>query len=429
MLKISLQGVYDGKVIDAQNENLFNNFDKIYQDRNPYINLDEAYIDIYTKHVDLRLGIQKFAWGRLDEMNPTDNMNTEDLTDPFMNEENERKIGVPSIKTNIYTDILNVEIGWIPRYVPYRLPTPEERWFPPDLMAPTTIKTNTAVGDIPVTPVYKDIDLPPCTLKNSEIGIRLSKYIAGWDLSLSYFRGYDPMPVTSSPTELTVEMEDILALKYNIKAKAYVEPRLHKFHVFGFDFMTTYGPVTLRGEYAYFKDKCYNRKIEDVLIEETTQEKQDAIMKKFLDEYVKSGKTKQTFYIDPEMVLQKDSMTYGLGMDYVYENTTVSLQCVQVYIIDYDKNKPVYFSKDGFSTTFTLDIRQFLLHNTLEIDLAGAYNIEFKDIIISPSITYSLSDNIDAILGAIILGGKYDDALIGQFKDNDEIFATIRYSF
>ncbi|MCD6569460.1 MAG: hypothetical protein J7L53_02025 [Deltaproteobacteria bacterium] len=429
--KLALQGVYDGKVFAAHNDRLFNEFDKVYQDKNPYINVDEAYIDIYTEKMDLRLGIQKFAWGRLDEINPTDNMNTEDFTEGTMRKENERKIGAPSIKANIYTDLANVEIGWIPRYVPYRLPTPEERWFPPVLKAPSVIPTNTSIGDIPVTAIYKDIDLPAFTIGNSEIGVRISGYIGGWDLSLSYFSGYDPMPVTASPTELIVELENLLPLKANVMTQVYVEPRIHRFQVFGFDFSTTYGPLTIRGEWAYFDGKYYVRKTEDILREEMTMEKQQAIMTEFLREFLASGgtKTRQTFYFEPQMELQKDSMKYGIGIDYIHGDTTVSLQCIQECILDYDKAKSVHFNKEGLDTTFTLDIRRFFIQNTLEIDLAGAYNIEFQDILVKPLLTYSFTDNIHGTLGAILLDGKYDDSLIGQFKDNDEIFAKIRYSF
>lgn len=60
--KLLVQAVDDGKVIDPGNGRLVNDFDHIYQDKNPYVNFDEAYVDFYTGKVDFRLGIQKFAW-------------------------------------------------------------------------------------------------------------------------------------------------------------------------------------------------------------------------------------------------------------------------------------------------------------------------------------------------------------------------------
>jgi len=112
------------------------------------------------------------------------------------------------VKMNYYSDLFNTELAWIPRYVPYRLPKVQERWFPGVLIFPAIIKTNTAFGDIPVTTSYKDINLPDFNLDNSETGIRISKYVGGWDISLSYFRGFDVMPLMDASTDITVQLKD-----------------------------------------------------------------------------------------------------------------------------------------------------------------------------------------------------------------------------
>jgi hypothetical protein len=429
--KLILRGRDDGKVIDPGNGLLFNEFDKIYQDKNPYINIDEAYVDFFTSYVDFRVGIQKFAWGRLDEINPTDNLNTEDLTFGGTNDEIERKIGVPSVKSNIYSDLVNIEFAWIPQYVPYRLPTPEERWFPGVLKTPEFIETNTAVGNIPVTAVYQDIDLPDRELKHSQYGVRASRYIAGWDISLSYYRGYNTMPITSAPTDLTIDLQDFLALDYTISTVVNLVPQINKMSVYGFDFTTTAGSFTIRGEYAYYQNKYFNRKLKSVLQEELTQERQDAIIDEFLENYIDSGGalSTQTFRIDPEMALQKNSMKYGLGVDYIYGDTSVSAQFIQEYVPGFDNDKPVYFIKDGFDTLLTLSFKQFFLQNTLEANLDSAYNLEFEDYIVKPSIKYNFTNSLALTLGAIFLDGKEDDSLIGQYSDNDEVYAKIRFYF
>lgn len=429
--RLILKARDDGKVIGAENGQLFNEFDKVYQDRNPSVDLSEAYIDLFTDYVDFRIGIQKFAWGRLDEINPTDNLNAEDFTKGATDEENDRKIGVPAVKSNFYSDVINLELAWIPRYVPYRLPTSEERWFPAVLRPPAMIETGTPAGDIPVTPVYKDIDLSGSGLKYSEYGVRLSRYVAGWDISLSYFRGYDTMPVTSTPTDLTIVLNDPLALDYAISAEVTVEPLLNKMNVYGFDFSTTMGSFTIRGEYAYFQNKYYNRKLGSVLAEEVTQERQDAIMNEFLEQYLGSGGTlsTQTFHIDPGFALQMDSMKYGLGADYIYGDTSVSVQVIQEYVPDYDKDRPVYFIKDGFDTVFTLSCKQFFLQNTLEAILDSAYDIEFNDYIIKPSVKYKFTESLQLTLGAIFIDGKDRDSLFGQYQNNDEVYAALKWYF
>ncbi|MGD0821828.1 MAG: DUF1302 family protein [Desulfomonilia bacterium] len=429
--KIFLQAVDDGKVINPKNKALFNQFDRIYQDKNPYVNINEAYLDIYTGKVDFRLGVQKFAWGRLDEINPTDNLNTMDLTEGGTNDEIERKIGVPSLKINMYSDLANVELGWVPVYVPYRLPQPDERWFPKVLKPPEIIKTDTLVGDIPVNTIYQDIDLPPDTVGNSEMGVRVSKYIGGWDISCSYFTGYDTLPLMDAPVDLTVKLLNPLALDYQINAQVTMVPEIHRMDVFGFDFTTTMSSFTIRGEYAYFKNKYYNQKLDPVLEQLVTKARQDEIYKDFIVKYLASGgrDNVQVYHIDPHIPIQEDSMKYGLGLDYIHGDTSVSIQCIQEFIPNYDEDKPVYFNKNGVDTMLTFLFKQFFLQNTMEFNMRAAYDIEFQDVIIKPSLKYNFTDNLQGTIGVLFISSKYNDSLLGQFDDNDEIFAKLRCAF
>jgi len=429
--KLLLKVDQDGKVRDPGNDSIFNQFNLVYQDKNPYVDVNEAYFDIYTGKVDFRLGIQKFAWGRLDELTPTDNLNTADLTEGGTNEQAERKIGVPAVKMNYYSDLFNTELAWIPRYVPYRLPKVQERWFPGVLMLPPVIKTNTAFGDIPVATAYKDIDLPDFNLDHSEVGIRISKYIEGWDVSLSYFRGFDAMPLMNTPTDITVQLNDPIALAYELTANINIEPRLHMMNVFGFDFTTTISSFTVRGEYAYFNNKYYMRKFSSVLNELVTTHQRDQILSSFMRKYVDSEgtATTQAFHIDPEVELQKDSMKYGLGLDYIHGDSSISIQCIQEFIPHYDSSKPVYFNKDGIHTMITFLFKQFLLQNNLEINLGGAYDVEYQDIMLKPSIKYNFTNDLQGILGLLIIDSSHDDSMLGQFRDNDEVFVKLKYSF
>ncbi len=429
--KILLQAENDGKVIDPRNDKLFKQFDRIYQDKNPYVNIDEAYVDFYAGKVDGRFGVQKFAWGRLDEINPTDNLNTEDFSEGGTNDEIERKIGVPSLKVNGYSDIANIEIGWIPAYVPYRLPQPGERWFPSVLKPPDVIHTGALVGDIPVSTAYQDIGLPPGTAGNSELGARISKYTGGWDVSASYFTGYDPMPLMNALVDLKAEVKNPLALKYTTSADVTMVPEIHRMHVFGCDFTTTISSFTVRGELAYFKNKYYNQKLDSVLEKLVTKEKADQIYNEFIKKYLSSsGKDNpQVFRIDAHIPLQEDSLKYGLGLDYIYGDTSVSVQCIQEFIPDYNTDRPVYFNKDGLDTLLTFLFKQFFLQNTMEFNFRTGYDIEFQDVIIKPSLRYNFTDALQGTIGLLIIDGKYNDSLLGQYKNNDEIFAKLRYNF
>jgi hypothetical protein len=293
------------------------------------------------------------------------------------------------------------------------------------------IRTNTTVGDIPVTTLYQDIDIPSAALNNSELGVRVSKYIGGWDLSCSYFTGYDTMPLTDAPLDLTVEMINPLALDYRINAKVTMVPEIHRMDVFGFDFTTTISSFTLRGEYAYFKNKYYNQKLDSVLDQMVTKARQDEIYKDFMNKYLASGgkDNVQVYHIDPQIPLQEDSMKYGIGLDYIFGDTSVSVQFIQEFIPNYNEDKPVYFNKNGVDTLLTFLFKQFFLQNTMELNIRTAYDIEFRDYIIKPSLKYNFTDNLQGTFGVLLINGKYNDSLFGQYRDNDEVFAHLKCTF
>jgi hypothetical protein len=307
----------------------------------------------------------------------------------------------------------------------------QERWFPGVLIFPSIIKTNTAFGDIPVATTYKEINLPASNMDNSEIGIRLSKYVGGWDLSLSYFRGFDVMPLMDASADINVQLKDPIALAYAIKANLNIEPRVHMMNVFGFDFTTTMGSFTVRGEYAYFNNKYYMRKFNSVLNELFTAQQRNQILSEFINNYVASGgtATTQTFHFAPEVDIQKDSMKYGLGLDYIHGDSSVSFQCIQEFIPNHDSSKPLYFIKDGFHTVVTFGFKQFLLQNNMEINLGGAYDVEFQDIMLKPSIKYNFTNDLQGIIGLLIIDSSHDDSMFGQYRNHDEVFAKLKYSF
>jgi len=294
---------------------------------------------------------------------------------------------------------------------------------------PETIETNSIFGPVPVNATYADIDLPALTLDNSEAGVRLSRSIGGWELSVSYFSGFDSMPVFAVPTELVVELTDPATLQTSIQANLTARPQLKRMQVYGADFSTTLGGFTIRGEGAYFKDKCFVRTAESIYPEIITTELQQNLMEKFLNTYYATGARRQSFSMDPAMTIRKDALKYGLGIDYVRGDATISLQIIEERVLDYDGDKPIYFIKDGYDTMLSLAYKQFLLQNTLELNLAGAYDYTFRHYLVQPSAAYSITDTIKATLGAALIAGKDPTSLLGQFRDNDEIFCKLRYSF
>lgn len=436
-LKFTLRGVQDGTVLHPDERWRFQDYRSIYQNRNPYFRFDEAYVDLYAEKGDLRIGIQKFSWGRLDEINPTDVLNFQDLTNPFVFDSNERKIGVPAIKGKLYSNVADLELAWIPRYVPYRLPMPDERWVPLVLKVPESVQLPMAPGAIPVastvvplTGVYEDVDMPAYTLADSEVGVKLSRAFGRSEVSVSYFHGIDPMPVFALPTDLAVTVLSNSPPLAALSAAVTLKPELLTMDMFGADFSTTTGNFTFRGEGAFYKDKHYQREAQSVLAGMFGPGPQQEAFLATLQALLASAPpgTSTVTHLEPSAIEEKNSAKYGLGLDYVIGDITLSGQVIQEYIFNYSDDNPVLFNKHGTDTMVTLGYRHQLLKNTLEIDLDGTWGIEYRQYLLNPSVAYSVTDNFKVTLAALVLGGE-SDSLFGQYDDNDEVYVKARYSF
>ena len=118
-----LEGGWDGAVKrPARDHSLFKNYDEVYQSNTPYLEFKELYLAYSGNDLDLKAGIQRFAWGRLDEYPPNDLLNPWDYTQYLRKPLEDRKIGVPSLSTSLTRGQWTCETVWVPVFVPYRLP-------------------------------------------------------------------------------------------------------------------------------------------------------------------------------------------------------------------------------------------------------------------------------------------------------------------
>ena len=178
--------------ISARNDGVLILFDEVYPSKDRYVEIAEAYLSLNVSELDLRVGIQKFAWGTLDQFNPTDNLSPWDLRHPFTTDSLERKIGIPAVRAlfgSSFSSVL-VEAIWMPFYVPYRMPDPGDRWYPPLFDALTSYPTPDLglpfeLPPIDIVQVNTEPDLPPRTFENSDFGIRLSRTVGTADISVT----------------------------------------------------------------------------------------------------------------------------------------------------------------------------------------------------------------------------------------------------
>ena len=162
----------------------------------PYrLEANAAYVDIYKilPHLDLRIGRQVVVWGTGDKFNPTNNVNTLDLSDPLLFG---KALANNMIRAdwNPWGDLI-VTAVWVPIFRPAQVPrtaplevtTPNH---PAPVQEPFIRNTLGAFAQaMPPTQINVFTMQPDPSIENSQVGVRVAGRVAGLDLSGSYYHG------------------------------------------------------------------------------------------------------------------------------------------------------------------------------------------------------------------------------------------------
>ncbi len=133
-------------------------------------------------------------------------------------------------------------------------------------------------------------------------------------------------------------------------------------------------------------------------------------------------------------LVNNSEMRYLLG--YTQEIATDLTAGVQYYIEqmldynDYKRSHPTGSKmRDRDRHVATLRITQLLMNQNLMLSLFTYYSPTDNDAYLRPNIHYKATDNLALETGANIFLGKYGHSFFGQFEDNTNIYAAVRYSF
>jgi hypothetical protein len=172
------------------------NADTLHEQVDPYrLEANAAYVDVYKilPHLDVRIGRQVVVWGTADKFNPTNNLNTLDLSDPLLFG---KALANNMIRAdwNPIGDIV-ATVVWVPIFRPAQLPrtaplavTEPQRPAPVQEFGILRQLANDALLH-PPTAIRVNTMEPDPSIQNSQVGVRVAGRVLGVDASLSYYHG------------------------------------------------------------------------------------------------------------------------------------------------------------------------------------------------------------------------------------------------
>ena len=424
----------------------FYNFVHTYQNYSPVLEVTEAYADLELPRTDVRVGIQKLAWGRLDGIPPTDVENPRDYHDPFVAELEEAKIGVPALAATHHLQAprstgineLRFSLLWVPFAVPPRLAEIEERWFPSSLDPGSAVvlprrqvelALERIVDDEVIVP--HDIKVPgtlrtasrrpPKQLDAGAIGGRLSGTWRGMDFSLSHYTGPETGPDVDLQSTIILDSFDLNPSTGIAELKLHSESELRQahdtMHMTGVDWATTFGPMTVRAEGAVFQDRLFLRNAKDLFSPSEIRRQLTA----------NSGAlfARSRARVDlPPLFPALDAFEWGLGADYTFRSVFMLLQLTQIVLLE---DAPRLLIGDP-ETRFATLLRRPFLQDRVELEMRGVYAVETGGWFAFPRASWLIRDDLRLRMGYLAVGGS-KNSLFGQFGRNDEVVFQLRQSF
>jgi hypothetical protein len=422
--RVSLDGAWGGTREDVVGPG-FINLTHSYQNVDPSLELDEAYVDYLGDSVDLRVGKQRFSWGRLDGIQPNDQLNPRRYYDPFVLDEEDEKVAVPALSASYFfpeswrarlPEESRFTLVWEPIDVPWLFPLDQERWFPPVAKAPEQV----AVGSLPNTPcpclikvdsTLRSSSPPARRFDNGNLGIRFSGRTRELDWALVYFDGFDTAPNFDVPVKLDLSGDNPATRTVEGTALTELRPSYQRYRALGADGAIPFGAATIRAEAAWKFRRPYPFPVSQI----TNQILDNPDARRRLLE----GET-LTF---PAFV-ERDAVEWGVGADYLIRGFLPLVELYQVILLHNDRDLLI----KNVDTRLSANLRKLWMADRLESQLLAVWGIESGYELVRAQLTYAMTDHIQLRTGILGIWGSRN-TLVGEFKRNSEAFARIRYSF
>jgi hypothetical protein len=132
-------------------------------------------------------------------------------------------------------------------------------------------------------------------------------------------------------------------------------------------------------------------------------------------------------------LINNSEMRYLIGYTQeIAKNLTMGLQYYIEQMLDYDQykdNLPSGPARDRYRHLTTLRLTKLMMNQNLRLSLFTYYSPTDKDVYMRPNANYKVNDNLAVEVGSNIFFGDYPYTFFGQFHDNTNIYAGLRYSF
>jgi hypothetical protein len=324
----------------------------------------------------------------------------------------------------------------VPVPVPFRFPLQNERWFPSSTSVPPTIPfaKNAFAPGLPPYPIVTTTNLhtenrpPPQQLDEGAVGLRLTGLTRAVDWSLVYYDGPETAPGFDLATTVFAPDPSSLTNPNNTKTRHLSSdetllPRHARIQLAGGDAAVVLGGFTVRGEMAYGEGRLLPRTTLDLLSPENIfravggQQGAAKLLAMLAD-----GKHVPLDLGD--LFVARDVVQWGVGIDYLIHGWIPLLQLNQTIVL----HNHVKLLIDDVDTQLAFDLQRPFFDERLRLEVSAAWDFSPGYELGVASATWAIRDDLRLQVGYLLIAGSRN-SIVGQYHDNDEAFARLRWSF
>lgn len=328
--------------------------------------LRETYLDYSYGPWDMRLGKQQIVWGEAVALFFADAVNAKDLREFILPDFDLIRIPQWGIDAEYSKEKFHAEFVWLPILEFDKLGvTGSEFRFHHPIPSATTLFTT------------KDPEEPNNSFKNSDVGLRLSYLLNGWDVSGFYFYSW-----TRSPVYYRTISDGV----FNFS------PTYKRLNMIGATFAKELKEFILKGEFVFNKNDYFS-----------------------------------TFNnADEDGIVRRNVLNYLLGLDYTFfDKVDTSLQFMQRIIFDFPD---LLANEEQARNSFALWIKTGLFNDKLEPECTIVTSLMEEDVMYRPRINLKLKDNWKIRFGVDIFQGRAA-GIFGKFDKKSRLYCETIYKF
>jgi len=337
-------------------------------------NIREWFIDTEIAGTFWRIGKQQVVWGQADGLKVLDVINPQSYREFILDDFDDSRIPLWMLNVEVpIGDDDSLQLLWIPdlSYNEFAVTGGVYQLTSP-LLVPQLPTELTLAG--------YNLGKPSSIIKDSDVGLRYSKFYQGWDLTFNYLYHYLDSPIS---------------YQYVDKDTVVINAKYERSHLLGGTASKAFGDFTLRAEIGYSSDSFH-------LIDNSSEG-----------------------FIVKQGVHSSADISSVIGLDWQgLTDAMVSVQWFQSTLLDNEPELVRPQNDHSFSFMYT----QSFENEVWEFETLILHSLEQDDGSIQSKLNYMLESNIKLWISTDVFYGS-KSGLFGQFKDTKRVNIGVEWGF